>query len=207
MQPHGRVLYEAAEAGNLDKVRTAVDGGAPMEWVYRDGTSSVTIASLEGHKDVVALLRGCSDCRCTAVIRVGPLHLRAHVHGSLDLVEVASLRSLEQDDPLRLKHTPVTTAQTTAHRTDKNPDRVSERFSLASPVSSLSLAFPLPRREEQERAGAQNSCGRKLPSPPGICGAAKQADSGQRLALEPVCRRARALECVSSIESYTRKRQ
>eukprot|EP01046_Picozoa_sp_COSAG06_P029037 COSAG06_NODE_2663_length_6475_cov_5.607591_2_plen_131_part_00 len=58
LQPKGRALYYAAQAGKLDKVRTAVDAGAEMEWVNRDiyGQGSVAAASEKGHKDVVAFL-------------------------------------------------------------------------------------------------------------------------------------------------------
>ena len=48
----------AAEAGKLDEVEAAVDAGAPMEWANPDrgGKTAVHIASLGGHKDVVAFL-------------------------------------------------------------------------------------------------------------------------------------------------------
>ena len=52
------------------------------------------------------------------------------------------------------------------------------------------MASPLSQREEEkERAGAQNSCGRKLPSTPDICGAAEQFSFGAEIAVL-VCGRA-----------------
>ena len=58
LQPEPIVLFEAAEAGKLDKVKAAVDAGAPMEWANPDrrGRRAVHAASYEGHKDVVAFL-------------------------------------------------------------------------------------------------------------------------------------------------------
>ena len=68
----------------------------------------------EGYDILVASVSSFMDRPVTARSRVGPLHLRARVHGSLDLVELASLRSLVQNYRLRLQHTPFITAQTTA---------------------------------------------------------------------------------------------
>eukprot|EP01046_Picozoa_sp_COSAG06_P067707 COSAG06_NODE_17679_length_926_cov_8.697703_1_plen_139_part_00 len=58
LQPEPIVLYKAAQAGNLDEVEAAVDAGAQMEWANPGeyGKRAVHIASMYGHKDVVAFL-------------------------------------------------------------------------------------------------------------------------------------------------------
>ena len=110
----------------------------------------------EGYDIFVAFVRRCMDRPPTAPIRVGPLHRRARVHGSLDLVELASIRSVPQVYSLRLQHTPSITAQSTARATEET-DRVSEQFSLA---------FPLPKEKKNgglaRRVHTAASCPRPL---------------------------------------------
>eukprot|EP01046_Picozoa_sp_COSAG06_P046453 COSAG06_NODE_6581_length_2870_cov_4.019488_2_plen_273_part_00 len=57
-QPEPIVLWNAAWAGKLDKVKAAVDAGAQMEWANpgANGERAVHAASEKGHKDVVAFL-------------------------------------------------------------------------------------------------------------------------------------------------------
>jgi hypothetical protein len=80
LQPEGIVLYGAAEAGKLDKVKAAADAGAPMEWANpdRNGIRAVHIACARGHKDVVAFLgsRG-ADVNAVDDSQGTPLHYTA----------------------------------------------------------------------------------------------------------------------------------
>jgi hypothetical protein len=89
LQPEGKVLFYAAQKGNLNEVRTAVDAGAPMEWANRSaealkrkddygGQRAVHIASWKGHKDVVAFLgsRG-ADVNAGNNNQQTPLHFAA----------------------------------------------------------------------------------------------------------------------------------
>eukprot|EP01046_Picozoa_sp_COSAG06_P046454 COSAG06_NODE_6581_length_2870_cov_4.019488_3_plen_138_part_00 len=81
LQPEPIVLYEAADAGKLDKVKAAVDAGAQMEWANPDasGRRAVHIASAYGHKDVVVFLgsRG-ADVNAVDNSQQTPLHCAAY---------------------------------------------------------------------------------------------------------------------------------
>ena len=80
LQPEPIVLWEAAAYGQLDEVKAAVDAGARMEWAhpYVRGYRAVHIASITGHKDVVAFLgsRG-ADVNAGDNTQTTPLHLAA----------------------------------------------------------------------------------------------------------------------------------
>jgi hypothetical protein len=92
-------LFYAAQKGNLNEVRTAVDAGAPMEWASPHsrsaealkrsddygGQRAVHIASWKGHKDVVAFLgsRG-ADVNAGDDNQYTPLHLASYMgHASV----------------------------------------------------------------------------------------------------------------------------
>eukprot|EP01046_Picozoa_sp_COSAG06_P035116 COSAG06_NODE_3739_length_4957_cov_37.565665_3_plen_140_part_00 len=80
LQPEPIVLYKAAEDGELDEVKAAVDAGARMEWAKpgMSGRRAVHAASINGHKDVVAFLgsRG-ADVNAVDDGQETPLHRAA----------------------------------------------------------------------------------------------------------------------------------
>jgi ankyrin repeat protein len=102
LQLEGRVLFDAAFDGKLDKVRTAVDAGAPMEWADEDDWRSVHAASKQGHTDVVAFLgsRG-ADVNAVDGKQRTPLHfaaLRGHTSVCTTLLALGADPAAKNED-------------------------------------------------------------------------------------------------------------